>query len=354
MLYCENWEQIQKKYEEFWARENHDRPLIRIEVLKDEPAKAPVSNHATLRERWMDTEYMLKYENWKMQNTLYLGEAFPRLHPFLGPDYFATAYGAELEFGEETSWAKPCITDEDVEHHEKFVANVQNVYYKKMEELTKAAVEDGRDKYIVAVSDLHPGGDALAALRGPQNLCFDVYDNPEFIKKGVMELLPGFCQEYERLYQMTTKYQKGSTNYMGLWHPGRWYPPCCDFSCMISEEQYEELIVEEIEKEVAFLDASIYHLDGPGALRHLDRILKIPGLNGVQWVYGAGQPTASHWLDVIKKIQDAGKCVNIAVEANELEFMLNNVAPEGVCYRVNGVRNEAHARELMKMAESHK
>jgi len=169
-----------------------------------------------------------------------------------------------------------------------------------------------------------------------------------------MELLPGFCQEYERLYQMTTKYQKGSTNYMGLWHPGRWYPPCCDFSCMISEEQYEELIVEEIEKEVAFLDASIYHLDGPGALRHLDRILKIPGLNGVQWVYGAGQPTASHWLDVIKKIQDAGKCLVMSVQANELEFMLNNVAPEGVCYRVDGVRNEAHARELMKMAESYK
>ena len=235
-----------------------------------------------------------------------------------------------------------------------FVLNTENIYYKKMEEITKAAVEDGKDKYIVGITDLHPGADALVALRGPQELCFDVYDNPEFIKQGVMELLPGFCREYERLYQMTTKYQKGSTNWMRLWHPGKWYVPSSDFSCMISSDQYEELLVEEIEKEVDYLDASIYHLDGPDALRHLDRILQIPKLDGVQWVYGAGQRTASHWMDVIKKIQNAHKCLVLDVKAHELKVMLENVAPEGVFYSVSGVRDETHARELMKMAEHYK
>ena len=76
--------------------------------------------------------------------------------------------------------------------------------------------------------------------------------------------------------------------------PDKWYIPSCDFSCMISTEQYKELIVEEIEKEVEYLDGSIYHLDGPDAVRLLDRILQTLGLIGVQWVYGAGQPTASH------------------------------------------------------------
>ena len=121
---------------------------------------------------------------------------------------------------------------------------------------------------------------------------------------------------------------------------------------MISSEQYEELIVGEIEKETEFLDASIYHLDGPDALRHLDRILQIPKLSGVQWVYGAGQPSASQWLDVVRKIQAAGMCVVIEVKAQELEVMLKEIAPEGVFYQVSGVRSETHARELMKMAET--
>lgn len=353
MLYCENWEHIQKRFLEFWARENHDRPLLSIQVLKDNHSAPPVSNHGSLRERWMDAEYMLMRANWQMQNTLYLGEAFPVLNPDLGPDYFAAGYGAEIEFGENTSWAKHFLTDDDVENYEGLRLEKQNQYYAKMDEMTKAAVEDGRDKYIVGVTDLHPGADGLVSLRSPMSMCYDVYDNPEFIKQGVMDLLSGFQEVYTHLYQLTTKYQKGSSCWMGIWHPGRWYVPSCDFSCMISPEQYEELIVEEIEKETEFLDASIYHLDGPGALRHLDRILQIPKLCGVQWVYGAGQPSASHWIPIIRKIQAAGKCVVIEVKAHELGVMLEEIAPEGVFYQVSEIRDEEEARALMKLAETY-
>lgn len=59
---------------------------------------------------------------------------------------------------------------------------------------------------------------------------------------------------------------------------------------MISTQMYEELVVGELLEELDFLDASIYHLDGPDALKHLDRLLAIDKLKGIQWVYGAGQP----------------------------------------------------------------
>lgn len=333
--------------------ENHDRPLLNISVLKENCEDAPVSSHCTLKERWMDTEYILQQANWKMRNTLYLGEAFPALNPDLGPDYFATAYGAEIEFGENTSWAKPFYTDDEVENYSGLIYDTENQYYKKMDEITKAAVEDGKGKYLVGVTDLHPGGDALVSIRGPQELCYDVLDYPEFVQKGVLDMLPGFLQTYKHLHNLTTKYQEGSTCWMPIWHPGRWYVVSCDFSCMVSPEVYNELIAREIEMETEALDASIYHLDGPDALRHLDRILQMPKLNGVQWVYGAGQPTASQWVDVIKKIQAAGKCVYIDVAADELEFMLKNkeIRPEGVLYSVTGVRSEEEAKRLMDMAE---
>lgn len=350
MQYCEDWERIEKKYIEFWARENHDRPLLYITAPKGHRTKAPVSGHATFRERWMDTEYVLKQANWRMQNTCYLGEAFPALNPDLGPDFFAACYGTDLEFGDTTSWAKPWLTEQDVEDFKGFMLEAGNEYYKKMTELTRAAVEDGKGKYMVGVTDLHPGGDGLVSMRGPQNLCYDVLDYPEFLQKGVESLLPGFQKIYEELYGITTKYQAGSTCWMGIWHPQRWYPVSCDFSCMISTETFEELLIDEIEKEVEYLDASIYHLDGPDALKHLDRILEIPGLGGVQWVYGAGNPTASHWIPEIRKIQQAGKCVQIAVVPGELEIMLEELPPEGLMYMIEA-ESEEDARKMLEMAE---
>lgn len=35
MLYCEDWEKKKEKYLEFWARENHDRPLLSITAPKE-------------------------------------------------------------------------------------------------------------------------------------------------------------------------------------------------------------------------------------------------------------------------------------------------------------------------------
>ena len=350
MLYCEDWEKKEKRYLEFWARENHDRPLLCITAPREGAQKPPAGVHASLRERWMDTEFVLKRANWEMQNTCYLGEAFPALNPDLGPDFFASCYGTELEFGENTSWARPWMSDEDVEAFDGFWFDENSVYCQKMLELTRAAVEDGKGKYFVGITDLHPGGDGLVSMRGPQNMCFDTLDYPEFIKKGVMALLPGFQKIYEELYRLTTKYQKGSTCWMGIWHPGRWYPTSCDFSCMISEDMFEELLIEEIEKEISYLDASIYHLDGPDALKHLDRLLRIPSLKGIQWVYGAGNPTASHWIPEIKRIQAAGKCVQIVVEPGELEVMLRELRPEGLMYMISA-RSQQEGEELLKMAE---
>ncbi|MBS6195062.1 MAG: trimethylamine corrinoid protein 2 [Clostridiales bacterium] len=350
MLYCKDWEKKKEKFMEFWNRENHDRPLLFITAPKDDMEPAPVSNHGTLKERWMDTEFVLEMANWRMQNTAYFGEAFPALNPDLGPDFFAACYGTELNFGENTSWSIPWMSDGDVEVCKGFQVNQENEYYKKMLEITKAAVEDGKGKYLVGITDLHPGGDGLVSMRGPQNLCYDTLDYPEFIKEGVMHLLPGFQKIYDELYELTTKYQEGSTCWMGLWYPGKWYPVSCDFSCMVSKDMYEELLAEEIEKETEWLDASMYHLDGPDALKHLDRILQMPHLNGVQWVYGAGNPTASHWIPEIKKIQAAGKCVQINVVPEELETMLKELPPEGLMYMIEA-ESERQARELMELVQ---
>ena len=56
----------------------------------------------------------------------------------------------------------------------------------------------------------------------------------------------------------------------------------------------------------AELEHGFYHLDGKGQIPHLDHLLAIPGLKGVQWIAGAGQPATADptWWPLLKRIRD--------------------------------------------------
>ena len=81
----------------------------------------------------------------------------------------------------------------------------------------------------------------------------------------------------------------------------------CDFSYMISPEMFDEFCRPELEATCRRLGRSIYHLDGVGQLPHLNSILEIEDLDGVQWVPGDGKPPQSQWPEVYEKIHRAGK-----------------------------------------------
>lgn len=85
------------------------------------------------------------------------------------------------------------------------------------------------------------------------------------------------------------------------------------------------------------LDYSIYHLDGPDAIKHLDMILEVKELNAIQWVPGAGKPPARAWTAMLKKIQQAGKSVYIHSPARDVEGILEELSPRGLMINVEDV-----------------
>ncbi len=352
MLYQENWPQIKKLYQAYWARQNEDRPLLAITAPKA-PKQGSLAepSYSSQKERWFDTQGILERVNRQMQNTYYGAEAIPVFSPNLGPDFFAALYGVRLEFAQTTSWAIYQEVDFDV--YQGLELDLAGEYYQKMLELTRAAALDGRDKYLVGVTDIHAGADALVSLRGAEQACLDTLERPADFKRAVLELFSGFKLVYEELYRLAGSFQQGSTNWMNVWHPGRWYVTSSDFLALISNQMYHELLEEELLAQLDFLDASIFHLDGPDALRHLDSLLALDKLAGVQWVYGAGQPSAAHWLGVLQRIQQAGKLIQVHIVAEDLPVLLENLRPEGVLYSL-GARSPAEAEDLVKLASSYK
>lgn len=347
MKYKEDWEQTKERFIQYWAGENHERALISLTAKRESYSPRKISAPDNLRDRWLDTEYIIRKGRETMASTCYVGESFPMLWPNLGPDILGATLGCGITFQETTSYAEPTIENWDTWPGIRF--DEKNPWWKKIVEMTEDMAADAGEDYFVGITDLHPGADALVSLRSPGKLCLDLFDYPDKVKQGIWDILPVFKRQLDTLHEITVRNIPGSSNWMEVWHPEKWYVTSCDFISMISTDMFEEFVLPELIEEIDWLKGkTLFHLDGPNALKHLDRLLEIPNLAGVQWVYGAGQPTASSWIQALKKIQDARKLIFVDVCKDDIAFLLEELKPEGVMYRYCDEVSESEARDLLK------
>ena len=105
---------------------------------------------------------------------------------------------------------------------------------------------------------------------------------------------------------------------------------------MISPQMFNEFCFQDILSCCDYVDYSLYHLDGPDAVKHLPKILSVESLTAVQWIQGAGKPFPSKWLDLLKSIQRAGKSVQVVYRGthggeadlfHEIEALCNHLDP---------------------------
>ncbi len=343
----EDWEQRLARQDAFWDCAVIDRPVVNMCVPADEqrhPWAAP-KEYASERERWMDTERVVQEALTWALNMDFLGDALPTAWPNLGPEVFSAFFGMEMEYTEDTSWGVPIIDDWSNVGHVQF--SEENFYWKKLVEMTDALLEAGKGKFYTGLSDIHPGGDALAAFREPADLNTDLLMVPDEIKAMVQHVGEVYRRVYDFFYDRLAGTGQATTSWPGIVSSRKWYVPSNDFSCMISPEMFNEFFLPGITEECRFLDATIYHLDGPSALRHLPALLDIKELNAIQWVYGAGGGRATDWLHIYKQCQSAGKGIQLGVGLDELDTIIEELKPEGVWLTVE-VRNHDEAEEVLK------
>lgn len=332
-----------QRWEAWWHGEVIDRPVVSIGVKPDKPRReVPAKAHETLRDRWLDMDYHIDRAEAHLESSVFYADSFPVFMPNVGPELVATLFGCELNFGEATSWSDP--VDANVRDVVGREPNYDNPYWQAIEAGMDRSIQRGAGKWITGLPDFHFNGDLLAALRDPEALCFDYVDDIEGVK-AALEHVDSFTPEiYDRLYAKVQAAGQPATTWLRTMHMGRAYVPSCDFICMISPEMFTETIIESIRKETAFLDRAIFHLDGPGALRHLDALLELNDLHAIQWVFGAGNGPAARWIDVYKKIQAAGKGVEVCAEnADDALAVAEHLRPEGVWFAIGGSYTAAEA-----------
>lgn len=346
-----DFEQVLDRFEAWWHGEILDRPPTAIQLPKPhaEHVHPPPRRHATHRDRWLDTEYRTVCIDAHLRNTLFLGDALPIAWPNLGPEIFSAFFGCDMDYRAETAWSVPLLDDWSPESLARIRFSEDNFYFRKVMEMMDAFIERGRGRFLVGYTDLHPGGDAIAAFRDPQRLLIDTIERPDEVRRLCDRITDDFLHIFDMFHEKLSAAGMPSTCWVPCVCRGRFHVPSNDFSCMISEAAFASLFLPGIVRECRHMDKCIYHLDGPRALRFLDLLLEIDEIQAIQWVPGAGHDDWADWIEVYQRIQAGGKALQLWLPAEDLDCLMEALAPEGVFISsISGITTEDEARAVLR------
>lgn len=316
----------------WYNQEIIDRVPIRFSAHNAEYSDSiilPGHSWNNLKERWWNTAYQIELFEYKLNHSTFNAETFPIFWPNLGPEVYTAFYGVELEYKEVTAYSIPSI--ESWEQLDSIQLDINNPYFRKLEEMTKEALKRCKGKYMVGYTDIHAGIDCAAAFRDPQQLCMDIMMEPDQVKRLVDISSRDFHAVYNHFDAILKSHNQLSVTWMGIPSFGKMHIPGCDFASMLSPEDFDTFVLPSIKKEIAPMTHNIFHVDGKGVARHLDKLLELPEINAIQWVQGMGTDTPiMQWVSLIKKVQAAGKSLVIDLKVSELNAFMSEVSPKGI------------------------
>jgi hypothetical protein len=303
--------QALRRNEAFWKGELEEGPLLWVTAPGARPAP-PIPEPGTEDELWTNVDYVMAATTRTLGSTHYAGDALPVFCPWLGPDQFAAWLGADLELKprQNTSWCKPFVQDWAAHPHLRIDPN--NRWWRLYLQLLREAVRAGAGKWITGYPDLHSGVDALSAIRGPEDLAVDMVSEPEAIHRAMRQTTDLWKFVVDTASEIILPAGQGTSNWTMGWSAERFL--CVgqnDFSCMIGPDMFETFCWQDNVECCAHVEHSLYHLDGPGAIRHVPLLLRLERLNCIQWIQGAGSPLPSEWVDLLQRIQAGGKSVQL-------------------------------------------
>ena len=351
LLFKDDWSACRRMFTAWWHGEVADHWALGIQSPRNpplsvaEPPPAPPKE----RERWLDIEGNLARAEALFAQRFYGGAWHPYLAADLGPCLLAVLLGASPNFGPDTVWYEPLSAD-PAQVQLRF--DPDSPYWQWTETAVQRFRQAAQGRFSLAIPGLVEGLDILAALFGTQTLLTYLLDCPQEIHRLLDELDEIYFQVYDLLYEMVRDESGGHTlSHFSVWAPGRATVTQCDFSCMISGDMFAEFVVPHLERQCARLDYSMYHLDGPDAIRHLEYLVNVPDLTAIEWTPGAGNPYAADpawWDSVWRPIYTAGKSAHCwAVPGNQIEPFLREFGQEGTLV-TTGCDNEAEAQRLLE------
>ena len=328
------WERIEQTWTAWWAGEL-ERPLVVLECVEPEDAHTPHYASTFLGNYPLETpaDQVLDLFVPRLEAIYWLGDAFPRFWPNFGPGVVAAFAGAHVQAAPDTTWFSPACPGAITSLHVR--CDPHDRWRRRVWEVTQAAVERWGRQLAVGLTDLGGNLDILASLHGTEQLLLDLVDAPAEVDRLVGETTQAWLQCYDDLAAMIQAAGRGITCWGPCWSPGRGYMLQSDCAYMISPCMFERFVLPDLEACCEALDYAFYHLDGRGQIAHLDFLLSLPRLRGIQWVPGDGNPPPECWLPLLRRIRDGGKLCQVYVSAEGALAITRELGGQGFLLVIN-------------------
>lgn len=348
------WDKVREDSIRWWAGDLK-RPLIQ---MRGRRRKADRSEPRILGEAMpyyfdfsVPPEELIDAADYRLSTSEYLGDAFPIIDLDMGPTVIAAYMGAIPENRGDTTWFFPREVKPIAELEFKY--DPDNPWLRRHRSVWEAGVERWKGEVLICTPDFGGNLDVVAPFRPGEGLLMDLYDRPDDVKRVAWQAHDLWWRYWDDFQGVCAATNPGYSMPMSIFSTEPTLALQCDFAYMISTEMFDEFVKPELAAMCKRLANPFYHLDGVGQLKHLDSLLTIPNLKGVQWVFGAGKPPAYEWKDVYQKIHDAGKLTQIYCPLGDFDRLVDQLGwSDGIVY-INWRANEFSDAETTEFLAKH-
>lgn len=346
-----DWDTVRARHIAWWE---HTGFVVSTQAPADHPhaAVAKPASPETLEQAWITPEYRARKAEYELSQTYFGGEAFPYFDAHIGPGSLALMLGSRASYTDESVWYEACL--DDLENAPPLRFDPDDLWFRRHVALLEYGMAISEGRFLVGMPDLIENMDTLASLRGAETLMFDLIEQPDVIKRMIREINQVYFEVFSALHQIIRDAWGGNAfSAFRIWGPGKTGKVQCDASAMFSPRMFAAFVVPALAEQCAWLDYSMYHLDGTQAVVHLDQLLEIEALDAIEWTPQAGIETGGspRWYPLYRRILDAGKSVQaVGVLPDEVLPLLDATGGTGM-FIIADAQTEAQARSLTEAVE---
>jgi 5-methyltetrahydrofolate--homocysteine methyltransferase len=348
-----DWERMARTWSAWWAGEL-SRPIVMIEgYANDADASRFQFANSFIPFRFplgSSVDAVVDHFQTELEARRYFGDAWPRWWPNFGPGIAAGFLGANVIPFPDTVWFEPDQAPPIASVHPDFDAT--NAWWRYVYEVTRRAVARWNGHVCVGLTDLGGNLDLIASLCTTEQLLYDLLDHPAEVARLCATITRLWQRYYDELDAVIAPMRRGSTPWAPIWSPGRTYMLQSDFAYMISPQMFETYVLPDLEACCASLDHAFYHLDGSGQIVHLDLLLSLENLHGIQWIPGAGAPPPEEWLSLLQRIRACGKLCQLYVSPNGARRIVRELGGQGFALFIDEPMREGEATAFLKLLQS--
>jgi len=328
----------------FWGEKRQgEGAYIAISSPDDEAAAAlaELSEPENIEDRWFDVDYRVRKTMLSVETSYYAGDSVPVAYAHFGPANLSGLIGAGRILADDTIFFGLDPLIEDWGNLPELRIDKEGKLYKAIRYTARELARLANGRFVVAISDIGSNLDTLACLRTRENALIDMISEPGRVKDMFETIFELWREFYEENRGWATEYSP----YMSAPSPfvfnGKWCKVESESSVMISLEMFEEFMLPALQRQVDYLDRSMFNLDGYDHIRILPGALKLKGLHSVAWSPNAkadsftGAPVkdfiTEESINVCKTVQAAGKKLALQnISPYQVEAMFDHISPDGV------------------------